>query len=59
MTEVFVLTKEYSDKSGYTVVRAYVSEDRALADMDLVKDDSVYEWRLHRIECVECEKERA
>lgn len=35
MNTVFVLSWEYSDHSGYEVLRAYDSENKEIADADL------------------------
>ena len=49
VVKVWVLMKEFSDKSGYIVVRVYTDLNRANEDRLLVDGDEFLKWTLHEV----------
>ena len=46
---IWVLWNRYYDGSGSEVIRAYTDERRAMADRELVGQDSSKEWMLTKV----------
>lgn len=51
MEKIWVLTKKYSDNSGFYVVRAFRTKERADEDLALVSEDNCMTWELHEVPC--------
>lgn len=49
---VFIIAWSYSDGSGSKVVRCYLSEERAILDYELVRNDDSKIWILDKVELI-------